>query len=206
MFLPSLQVLWNLEQNPKSSATGTSDGSSTEVMATSSSVAAAAAWVGRDVEDVTVDDDDANSECSVIVNVSSLPHMVEKSDAAPAPSKCCSTTPDNKRDSSSSLLQQQRDSSNNDEIDEEAGFEEYNNYYEKEENDYEEYVKMLVKNWMELVMSCAMLSANSQSMRKMVLGFQSQRGNMSASTTTVMMKWREKQLSVLSRLLVLIRV
>jgi hypothetical protein len=140
------KVLWNLEQNPKSSATGTSDGSSTEVKTTSSSAAAAAAWVGRDVEDVTVDDDDdddddddANSECSVVVNVSSSPRMVEKSDAAPAPSKCCSTTPDNKRDSSSSLLQQQRDSSNNDEIDEEAGFEEYNNYYEKEENDYEEY-------------------------------------------------------------------
>jgi hypothetical protein len=126
MFLLSLQVLWNLEQNPKSSGTGTSDGSSREVTTTSSS---AAAWVGRDVEDVAVDDD--NSECSVVVNVSSSPRMVEKSDAAPAP--------DNRGDSSVSLLQQQRDSSNNDEIDEEAGFDEYNNYYEKEENDYEEY-------------------------------------------------------------------
>jgi hypothetical protein len=137
------KVLWNLEQNPKSSATGTSDVSSTEVMTTSSTAAAAAAWVGRDVEDLTVDDDDddddANSECSVVVNVSSSPRMVEKSDAAPTPSKCCSTTPDNGGDFSSSLLQQQRDSSNNDEIDEEAGFEEYNNYYEKEENDYEDY-------------------------------------------------------------------
>ncbi|CAK9200750.1 unnamed protein product [Sphagnum troendelagicum] len=106
------KVLWNLEQNPKSSATGTSDVSSTEVMTTSSTAAAAAAWVGRDVEDVTVDDDvdddDDNSECSVVVNLSSSPRM-------------------------------QRDSSNNDEIDEEAGFEEYNNYYEKEENDYEDY-------------------------------------------------------------------
>ncbi|CAK9200629.1 unnamed protein product [Sphagnum jensenii] len=78
-------------------------------------------------------------DCSVVVNVSSSPRMVEKSDAAPAPSKCCSTTPDNRGDSSSSLLQQRRDSSNNDEIDEEGGFEEYNNYYEKEENDYEDY-------------------------------------------------------------------
>jgi hypothetical protein len=130
-FVNTLQVMWKSEKNLSSSRE-----SDVITVATKPS-----GWVGRGEEvrkcmsgDDHEDDDDASSECSVVVNVSS-PHMQEKCES---PSKF--SIADNRINSSSPLQQHKDNSSENVKSDErEKGYVDYDYYYyyygEEEEGD-----------------------------------------------------------------------
>ncbi|KAH8968258.1 hypothetical protein BDL97_03G118400 [Sphagnum fallax] len=124
------KVMWKSEKNLSSSRE-----SDMITVATKPS-----GWVGRGEEvrkcmtgDDHEDDDDASSECSVVVNVSS-PHMQEKCES---PSKF--SIADNRINSSSPLQQHKDNSSENVKSDErEKGYVDYEYYYyygEEEEDD-----------------------------------------------------------------------
>ncbi|KAG0568918.1 hypothetical protein KC19_6G051700 [Ceratodon purpureus] len=83
------------------------------------------AWVGRDVDDVTEVGDDDDSDCSVLVNVSSPGLRLA---ASPAPTSTLPSTPQ-----TADFKWQRRDSQKVKESEGEGGF----NYYEDEGEEYE---------------------------------------------------------------------